>query len=243
MEAIDTQPTVEHVDSLEKVCVDITACRTCPRLVQWREDVAAEKRASFRDEEYWGKGVPGFGDPDATVWVMGLAPAAHGANRTGRMFTGDRSGDWLYRAMHRAGLATQERSVGREDGLRLTGSWVSSAVRCAPPDNKPSNEERDQCAPWFLRELELALPTTRAFVALGNFAWVALFSALAELGHPVKKAKFGHGAEVKYEHNGVNYLILASFHPSQQNTFTGKLTKPMLDSVLKKAGRFAHVLR
>ena len=175
--------------------------------------------------------------------IVGLAPGAHGANRTGRIFTGDPSGDWLYGSLHRLGIAKIATSTSRDDGQELRETRISMAVRCAPPDNKPTTQERDECSPWFLRELELSLPTTRAFVALGNFAWVALFAALAELGHPVKRAKFGHGAEVKYEHNGVKYLIMASFHPSQQNTFTGKLTKPMLDSVLKKAGRFAHVLR
>ena len=218
---------MEHVDSLDTVCADISACRTCPRLVQWREDVALEKRASFRDEEYWGKGVPGFGDPNATVWVMGLAPAAHGANRTGRMFTGDRSGDWLYRAMHRAGLATQELSVGRDDGLHLTGAWVSSAVRCAPPDNKPSIDERDACRTYLVREREL-LTKIRVVVCLGNFAYEAVCKEWGVRPRP----KFGHGVEATAA-DGTT--IICSFHPSQQNTFTGKLTEPMLDAVFTRA--------
>ncbi|MEY3691475.1 MAG: hypothetical protein RJB57_1131, partial [Actinomycetota bacterium] len=157
------------MDSLKRLHDDICSCRTCPRLVQWREQVAVDKRASFRDEEYWGRPVPGFGDPSAALWVVGLAPAAHGANRTGRMFTGDRSGDWLYRAMHRAGFANQPTSTGRDDALVLDGAWVSAAVRCAPPDNKPSNGERDACVPFLSREREL-LDGVRCVVALGSFA-------------------------------------------------------------------------
>lgn len=161
------------MDSLKQLRADVSACVACPRLVEWRESVAVQKRASFRDDEYWGKGVPGFGDPDASVWVMGLAPAAHGANRTGRMFTGDRSGDWLYRAMHRAGLGSQETSVHANDGLTLHGAWVSSAVRCAPPDNKPTPEERDTCRGFLQREREL-LTNVRVVVCLGSFAYEAV---------------------------------------------------------------------
>jgi uracil-DNA glycosylase family 4 len=240
---LPSKKTVQGIKTLPLLDKKIIACRECPRLVDWREEVALTKRKAYQAEKYWGKAVPGFGSTKPKLMIVGLAPGAHGANRTGRIFTGDPSGDWLYGSLHRLGIAKIATSTSRDDGQELLDTRISMAVRCAPPDNKPSNKERDQCAPWFLRELELSLPTTRAFVALGNFAWVALFSALAELGHPVKRAKFGHGAEVKYEHNGVKYLILASFHPSQQNTFTGKLTKPMLDSVLKKAGRFAHVIR
>jgi hypothetical protein len=240
---LPSKKTVQSIKTLPLLDKKIIACRECPRLVGWREEVAITKRKAYQDEKYWGKAVPGFGSTKPKLMIVGLAPGAHGANRTGRIFTGDSSGDWLYGSLHRLGIAKIATSTSRDDGQELRDTRISMAVRCAPPDNKPSNEERDQCAPWFLRELELSLPTTRAFVALGSFAWVALFSALAELGHPVKRVKFGHGAEVKYEHNGVEYLIMASFHPSQQNTFTGKLTKPMLDSVLKKAGRFAHVLR
>jgi uracil-DNA glycosylase family 4 len=192
--------------------------------------MATEKRAAFRDEEYWGRPVPGFGDPDARVWVLGLAPAAHGANRTGRMFTGDRSGDWLYRAMHRAGLANRPDSVSRDDGLSLRGAWVSSAVRCAPPDNKPSVEERDACAPFLARERAL-LPGVRVVVCLGSFAWAA---ACREFGvRP--RPRFAHGAE----HDAGAVVLLGSFHPSQQNTFTGRLTEPMLDAVFTRAAAIA----
>ena len=188
--------------------------------------MATEKRASFRDDEYWGRPVPGFGDPAARVWVLGLAPAAHGANRTGRMFTGDRSGDWLYRAMHRAGLANQPGSVSRDDGLELCGAWVSSAVRCAPPDNKPSVDERDACAPFLARERGL-LTRVRVLVCLGSFAWAA---ACREFGvRP--RPRFGHGVE----HDAGDVVLLGSFHPSQQNTFTGRLTEPMLDAVFARA--------
>lgn len=188
--------------------------------------MATEKRASFRDDEYWGRPVPGFGDPTARVWVLGLAPAAHGANRTGRMFTGDRSGDWLYRAMHRAGLANQPGSVSRDDGLELRGAWVSSAVRCAPPDNKPSVEERDACAPFLTRERGL-LTRVRVVVCLGSFAWAA---ACREFGvRP--RPRFGHGVE----QDAGDVVLLGSFHPSQQNTFTGRLTEPMLDAVFARA--------
>ena len=189
--------------------------------------MAVEKRASYRDEEYWGRPVPGFGDPAARVLVLGLAPAAHGANRTGRMFTGDRSGDWLFRAMHRAGLANQSESLHREDGLELRGAWVASAVRCAPPDNKPLPAERDNCRPFLQRELSL-LTQLRVVVCLGAFAHEA---ACAEFGlRP--RPKFGHLAE-SVAPNGLT--LLCSFHPSQQNTFTGRLTEPMLDAVFSRA--------
>ena len=215
------------VDSLKRVCDDITACVACPRLVEWRESVAVEKRASFRDQEYWGKGVPGFGDAKAGLWVMGLAPAAHGANRTGRMFTGDRSGDWLYRAMHKAGFATQAESVGADDGLQLTGAWVSSAVRCAPPDNKPTNVERDTCVMYLRRERQL-LKKVRVVVCLGSFAYEAVCREWGVKPRP----RFGHGVEAVAPDGTV---IICSFHPSQQNTFTGKLTEPMIDAVFARA--------
>jgi len=211
---------------MQRLCDDISSCRACPRLVEWRERMAVEKRASFRDEEYWGRAVPGFGDPDASVYVLGLAPAAHGANRTGRMFTGDRSGDWLYRAMHRAGFANQPMSTDRNDGLRLSGAWVGAAVRCAPPDNKPTNDERDECRPFLRRELDM-LGRLKVVVCLGNFAYAA---AARELGlRP--RPKFGHGVEAR----AGDVTVICSFHPSQQNTFTGKLTEPMLDAVFSRA--------
>ena len=209
------------MDSLAALTAEITSCRVCPRLVAWREEVASEKRASYRDEEYWGKPVPGFGDPRARVVVVGLAPAAHGANRTGRMFTGDRSGEWLYGAMYRAGLASQPTSTSRDDGLRLIDAYLSAAVRCAPPANKPTIDERDACEPYLRRELAL-LADARVFVALGAFAYQALCRAFAVKPRP----KFGHGVEVGLADGRT---LLCSFHPSQQNTFTGKLTREMLD--------------
>ena len=215
------------MDSLKRVADDISACAVCPRLVEWREQVAREKRASFRDDEYWGRGVPGFGDERASLWVVGLAPAAHGANRTGRMFTGDRSGDWLYRAMHRAGFASQAESVNARDGLTLQGAWVSSVVRCAPPDNKPTPVERDACVGYLRRERKL-LPHVRVVVCLGSFAYEAVCREWQVKPRP----RFGHGVEVTAPDGTV---IMCSFHPSQQNTFTGKLTEPMLDAVFARA--------
>jgi uracil-DNA glycosylase family 4 len=215
------------MESLLHLASEVGACRRCPRLVTWREQVAAEKRAAFRDEEYWGRGVPGFGDPRATILVLGLAPAAHGANRTGRVFTGDRSGDWLYRAMHKAGLANQATSVSADDGLSLNRAWVTAVVKCAPPDNKPLPEERAQCHAFLERELEL-LTELRVVVCLGAFAYQAACAELAVRPRP----KFGHGVEVDAP-NGLH--LLCSFHPSQQNTFTGRLTEAMLDDVFSKA--------
>jgi len=214
-------------DSLAAVEAEVTACRACPRLVEWREQVAREKRAAFADWDYWGRPVPGFGDPGATVAIVGLAPAAHGANRTGRMFTGDRSGDFLYAALHRTGFANQPTSDHVGDGLRLTGAWITAPVRCAPPANKPTPEERDTCRPWLERELAL-LPELRVFVVLGSFGYEAMARHLGVRPRP----KFGHGVEVDA---GDGRTILCSYHVSQQNTFTGKLTEPMLDAVLERA--------
>jgi uracil-DNA glycosylase family 4 len=219
------------VDSLARLHDDVCACRRCPRLVAWREQVAVEKRAAYRDEAYWGRGVPGFGDPAARVLVLGLAPAAHGANRTGRVFTGDRSGDWLYRAMHRAGLANQPTSVSAADGLTLHGAWVAAAVKCAPPDNKPSPEERDACRPFLRREFAL-LGEMRVIVCLGGFAYEAACSEFAIRPRP----KFGHGVETVTPDS---LTLLCSYHPSQQNTFTGRLTEPMLDGVFARAVEIA----
>jgi len=221
------QLSVQSVDSLRHLATDVADCRRCPRLVAWREQVADEKRAAFRHQEYWARGVPGFGDPRATVLVIGLAPAAHGANRTGRVFTGDRSGDFLYPAMHRVGLASQPTSVAIDDGLSLTGAWVTAVVKCAPPDNKPLPQERTECHGFLERELEL-LTNLRVVVCLGAFAYDA---ACAEFGvRP--RPKFGHGVEVSAP-NGLR--LVCSFHPSQQNTFTGRLTEPMLDAVFARA--------
>jgi uracil-DNA glycosylase family 4 len=210
----------------------IAGCRSCPRLVTWREQVAREKRAAFRDETYWGRPVPGFGDLGARILLLGLAPAAHGANRTGRMFTGDRSGDFLYAALHRAGLASQPTSVAAGDGLELRGCFITAAVRCAPPANKPLPAERDNCAYWLEEELAL-VPDRRVVVCLGAFAWEAALRSPAVIGGPPPKPRptFGHGAEWG--------PLLGCFHPSQQNTFTGRLTPAMMDDVFERAKELA----
>jgi uracil-DNA glycosylase family 4 len=220
---------------LEVLQDEVTGCRRCPRLVEWRERVGREKRRAFRDWDYWARPVPGFGDPRARLLVFGLAPAAHGANRTGRVFTGDRSGDWLFAAMHRAGYASQPTSEHAGDGLTLRGAWVTAAVKCAPPDNMPTPEERDACAPWVLRELG-ALPELRAVVALGGFAWGQLLRLLRQGGHalPVPQPRFGHAVEVPLPGGPT---LIGSYHPSQQNTFTGRLTPEMLDDVFAAARR------
>jgi len=215
------------VDPLTALAEEVAACRACPRLVAWREQVARERRAAFRDEEYWARGVPGFGDPAARVLLVGLAPAAHGANRTGRAFTGDRSGDFLYASLHRLGLASQPVSRHRDDGLQLRGVWITATVRCAPPGNKPLPEERDRCRPFLEREWAL-LTEVRAVVALGAFA----YQAVAGLTGLRPRPRFGHGVEVALP--GGRTLV-CSFHPSQQNTFTGKLTPAMLDAALGRA--------
>jgi uracil-DNA glycosylase family 4 len=220
---------VSALAALEAAVVD---CRRCPRLVSWREQVAREKRAAFRDEEYWARPMQGFGDPAARVLVLGLAPAAHGGNRTGRIFTGDRSGDFLFAGLYRAGLANQPESRHRDDGLALIGCWLTAAVRCAPPANKPTPEERDACADWLEREVAL-LPEIRVVVCLGAFAWEAALRLRSALGHPAPRPRprFGHGAESP----GPPWRLLGCFHPSQQNTFTGRLTPAMLDAVLARA--------
>ncbi len=210
----------------------IVGCTLCPRLVEWRERVAREKVRRFAGDDYWGRPVPSFGDPIARLLVVGLAPAAHGANRTGRMFTGDRSGEWLYRALHRAGFASQAESVGRDDGLELTDCWISAAVHCAPPDNKPLPEESRNCRPYLLDELEL-LAGARVIVGLGKIAFDAAATALRDAGlaEVARKPVFGHGAEQVLG----PYTLIGSYHPSQQNTFTGRLTEPMLDAVFSRA--------
>jgi uracil-DNA glycosylase family 4 len=218
------------VDSLSSVATEIGDCRRCPRLVEWRESVAAVKRAAYSEWDYWGRGVPGFGDPAARVLVVGLAPAAHGANRTGRVFTGDRSGDWLYRAMFRAGLANQPSSIDRDDALVLHGAYVTAAVRCAPPANKPTPAERVSCADYLERELAL-LDQVRVVVALGGFAYQAIAEHLELRSRP----RFGHGVEAELPDGR---LIVCSYHPSQQNTFTGRLTESMLDAVFARAAAY-----
>ena len=223
--------------ALAAIEAQVIECRRCPRLVAWREQVAREKRASFAGEEYWGRPVPGFGDPGARILVLGLAPAAHGGNRTGRVFTGDRSGDWLFAAMHRAGLASQPTSVTRDDGLKLRDAWIAAAVRCAPPANKPTPAERDNCLPWTAAELE-QLSRLRVVVCLGAFAWDAALRLRAGAGAPAPRPrpKFGHEAVFD---DGAWLTLVGCFHPSQQNTFTGKLTEPMLDAVFERAKQLA----
>jgi len=222
---------IRGAEALEAIRDDVVACRACPRLVEWREHVAREKVARFADQTYWGRPVPGFGDPTGRVLVLGLAPAAHGGNRTGRIFTGDRSGDFLYAALHRTGFANQPTSIAIHDGLELTDLYVAAVNRCAPPKNRPSPDERDRCLPFLERELQ-TLTGVRVVVALGALAWDGALRAFAGLGHVVKpRPRFGHAAEVEVG----PYALLGCFHPSQQNTFTGKLTPPMLDAVLERA--------
>jgi uracil-DNA glycosylase family 4 len=215
----------------------VTSCRSCPRLVAWREKVAVEKRAAFRDQTYWGRPVPGFGPPDAHLAIVGLAPAAHGANRTGRMFTGDRSGDVLYAALHAVGLASQPTATHIGDGLELYGVRITAPVKCAPPENKPTPLERDTCRPWLVEELALLRPTLRAIVVLGAFGWQALMPALGAWQVPVPRPKFGHGVEVplKARDGGADLRIFGCYHVSQQNTFTGRLTQAMVEDVLRRA--------
>jgi uracil-DNA glycosylase len=224
---------MEELTQLERL---ITTCRRCPRLVAWREEVAADPPSRHRGERYWGRPVPAFGDPAARVVIVGLAPAANGANRTGRMFTGDRSGDWLYAALHRAGLANQPTSTDRDDGLRLRDAWITAVNRCAPPANRPTPAERDNCLPYLERELEL-LERARVIIALGSYAWDGVLRAQRARGLevPRPKPRFGHGEEA---HAG-GLTLLGCFHPSQQNTFTGKLTAPMLDSLIARARELA----
>jgi uracil-DNA glycosylase family 4 len=239
------------LEALERELVD---CRRCPRLVAWRELIARERRAAYAEQEYWGRPVPGFGDPRARVLVLGLAPAAHGANRTGRMFTGDRSGEFLYGAMYRAGLASRPASTARDDGLQLRDAWVSAAVRCAPPANKPTPQEREACLPWSVRELEL-LSRVRVILCLGAFAWDAALRLSAAVessgddagldgaggsGAPssprARRPRFGHGAE----HQSARYTLIGCYHPSQQNTFTGRLTEAMIDTVFARVSELVE---
>jgi uracil-DNA glycosylase len=221
--------------SLAELTAEIVSCRRCPRLVAWRERVAREKVARFRDEPYWGRPVPGFGDPDARILIIGLAPAAHGGNRTGRVFTGDASGDFLWAALHSVGIANRPSSRRADDGLALAGAYIAAAVRCAPPANKPTIAERDTCAPYLARELQI-LDLVTMLVPLGRFGWDAALRALAAIGHPARnRPPFGHGAEAQVG----PYRLVGSYHPSQQNTFTGRLTAQMLRDVLARAGDLA----
>jgi uracil-DNA glycosylase len=221
--------------ALAELSAEIVNCFRCPRLVAWRELVAREKVARYRDEPYWGRPLPGFGDPDARVLIVGLAPAAHGGNRTGRVFTGDASGDFLWRALHTVGMADRPSSRRADDGLTLTDAYIAAAVRCAPPLNRPTIEERDNCAPFLVREIAI-LDRVRVIVPLGQFGWDAVFRSLAKLGHPARpRPKFGHGAEARVG----PYSVIGSFHPSQQNTFTGKLSQAQLVAVLGRARELA----
>jgi len=219
-------------DGLQELATEVAACTACPRLVAWREDVGEDPPARHRGQRYWSRGVPGFGDPDPWLFIVGLAPAAHGANRTGRMFTGDRSADFLVAALHRAGLANQAESNSRDDGLRLIGCRMSAVVRCAPPANRPTPGERDSCIPFLARELDLC-PRSRVILALGGFAWDGVLRVLAARGDdiPRPRPRFSHGAEATI--GGVT--VMGTYHPSQQNTFTGRLTPAMLDAVLGRA--------
>ena len=217
--------------ALDRHQAAIIACRRCPRLITWCAEVARVRKAAYRDQTYWGGPVPGFGDPRARLLLVGLAPGAHGANRTGRMFTGDRSGDWLYRALHKAGFASQPGSTGRDDGQRLTDAFITAIVRCAPPGNKPTTGERDACIGYFDRDLEL-LSRVRVLVCLGKFAWDGALARLKARGHqPDPPMPFAHSAETRVG----PYTVIGSYHPSQQNTFTGRLTEPMLDAVFTRA--------
>ena len=227
-------------DSLASLEHEVIGCRKCPRLVAWREEVARVKRAAYANEDYWGRPLPGFGDPDAAILILGLAPAAHGGNRTGRIFTGDRSGDWLFAGLWRAGLANQSQSTHRGDGLKLVDCYVTASVRCAPPANRPLPSERDNCLPYLERELEL-LRALRTIVCLGGFAWDVAFRALAARGIPTPRPRprFSHGAEMSLG----DLTLLGSYHPSQQNTFTGRLTESMLDEVFERAKALARPSR
>ena len=238
----DKAPTTKKYLSIQALDKAIVHCTLCPRLVQWREEVAVVKRKSYADEDYWGKPVPGFGDPHASIVIVGLAPGAHGANRTGRIFTGDSSGDFLYASLYRNGLAKIPTSDSRDDGQELYQTRILCAVRCAPPDNKPTIEEKAVCAPFMAAEINLLLPTVKTFVALGNFAWTGLLSQLGAIGFdiPSPKPKFGHGVSFEVistrgKDQGKRVRVLGSYHPSQQNTFTGKLTPAMLDGIFKLA--------
>jgi uracil-DNA glycosylase family 4 len=227
----------ERLAALAALTAEIVDCRRCPRLVEWRERVAREKVARFRHEPYWGRPLPGFGDPDARILLVGLAPAAHGGNRTGRVFTGDASGDFLWAALHEVGLADRPSSRRADDGLALADAWIAAAVRCAPPANKPTPDERDACAPYLTRELAL-LDRVRVIVPLGQFGWEAVLRAVASLAHDARpRPAFGHGAEARVG----PYALVASYHPSQQNTFTGRLTAAMLVAVLARARELAGV--
>ncbi|MDH2416667.1 uracil-DNA glycosylase [Nocardioides sp. CER19] len=228
---------------LDELDARVSVCRACPRLVQWREDVARTKRASYADQPYWGRPIPGFGSATPGILVVGLAPAANGGNRTGRVFTGDRSGDWLFASLHRVGLATRGTSVHAADGLELVDTRMVATVRCAPPQNRPTTVERDTCSPWIEAELRLLAEHVRVVVALGGYGWDASLRSYAALGWQVvrPKPRFGHGAEATLVGDGRSVTLLGCYHPSQQNTFTGRLTEPMIDEVFRRAAVLGRV--
>jgi uracil-DNA glycosylase family 4 len=235
--AADVQRLARGAAAAHDIDSASSVCRACDRLVQWREEVATVKRRAFAAEPYWGRPTVGFGPPDARLGILGLAPAAHGGNRTGRIFTGDRSGDWLFAALHRAGRASQAESVSAGDGMQLIDTRIVASVRCAPPDNKPTPVERATCEPWLVRELQLLAPTMRVLVVLGGFAWNAAWPALRAAGYavPRPRPRFGHGAEAGTQSPDGELTLLGSYHVSQQNTFTGRLTTDMLDAVFARA--------
>ena len=239
--AVQVSALATSAGDLAELAARVSVCRACPRLVHWREQVAADKRRAFAGQEYWGRPVAGFGAPQPRILVLGLAPAAHGANRTGRMFTGDRSGDWLYAALYRAGLANQPTSVAAGDGLTLREVYITAPVRCAPPANKPTPQERDTCRAWLVRELDLVWPTLQVIVVLGAFGWASVWPALRGAGVPVpgRVPPFAHGAEAEVG----GRTVLGCYHVSQQNTFTGRLTEPMLDAVFDRAAHLAGLGR
>ncbi|MBO9523049.1 MAG: uracil-DNA glycosylase [Nocardioidaceae bacterium] len=228
-------------DSLDDLDARVSVCAACPRLVTWREEVAATKRASFADQPYWGRPIAGWGAPDPAILIIGLAPAANGGNRTGRIFTGDSSGDWLFAALHATGLAVQETSVHAGDGQRLVHARMVATVRCAPPQNKPTPEERDTCAPWIAHEVALLAPSARVVVCLGSFGWAGALRALGEAGYvvPRPRPKFGHGVEVSLTGPSGSVTVLGCYHPSQHNTFTGRLTHQMLEDLFLRAREIA----
>ncbi|WP_214415905.1 uracil-DNA glycosylase [Sphaerisporangium fuscum] len=237
----DVRELAASSGTLAEVTARESVCRACPRLVEWREEVARVKRRAFADETYWGRPVAGWGDEKPRVLIVGLAPAAHGGNRTGRIFTGDRSGDWLFASLYRTGFAAQPTSTHAGDGQRLLGARVVAAVRCAPPANKPSVEERAACFPWLARELRLVADPVRVVVCLGGYAWQAVWPALREAGYELPRGRppFGHGAEAEIAYGGAPVHLLGCYHPSQQNTFTGRVTEAMLDAVFTRAGELS----
>jgi uracil-DNA glycosylase family 4 len=234
----EVRALAEQAPSLTELCARESVCRACPRLVEWRERVAVERRKAYADETYWGRPIAGWGEAEPRILIVGLAPAAHGGNRTGRIFTGDRSGDWLFASLHRVGLAALPTSTRAGDGQRLIGARMVATVRCAPPDNKPTPAERDACLPWLAREVAETAGSVRAIVALGGYAWQGVWPALRQAGYglPRPRPAFGHGAEVGLTSPGSGaVLLLGCYHPSQQNTFTGRVTEDMLDAVFTRA--------